>query len=159
MTHYSHLRTPRKFPFTINQEGQPDIIVDTVSKEVLPNLYDFYTKFAYSTNGISKDDFVDREDFITKALNRETYYARVSESDQIVGFLQGYPSPLCRSVKPIYNAGYRVRDPEFGGFMAYALAASVMHAELIGYKGLIGRTATLNPAAFQGITYLSPSFY
>ena len=159
MTHYSHLKVTHKIPFTIKHQGEPDVIVDRTSHEVLPRLHEFYMKFAYSTNGLSEDEFVDKDDFITKALNRETYYARVSETDQIVGFLQGYPSPLCRSVKPIYNAGYRVRDPEFGGFMAYALALSVMHAELIGYKGLIGRTATLNPAVFQGITFLDPSFY
>ena len=150
MTHYSHLRTPRKFPFTINQEGQPDIIVDTVSKEVLPNLYDFYTKFAYSTNGISEDDFVDRDDFIAKALKRQTYYARVSETGKIVGFLQLYPSPLCRSAEPIYVAGYRVKDPASGGYMAQVMAATSLQAESSGYRGLIGRVATLNPRAYQG---------
>ena len=150
MTHYSHLRTPRKFPFTINQEGKPDIIVDTVSKEVLPNLYDFYTKFAYSTNGISEDDFVDRDDFIAKAFKRQTYYARVSETGKIVGFLQTYPSPLCRSAKPLYVAGYRVKDPAYGAYMAHALAAVLLRDELNGYRGLMGRASALNPPAYQG---------
>ena len=65
--------------------------------------------------------------------------------------MQIFPTTLCRSLKPVYNAAYTVRDTAYKGVAEPAIAAGLVEAQRQGYIGFLGRVATINHPTYQGM--------
>ena len=88
MSYFANIQTPSEFPLTIKINNRRNVVMERAPVNILPDLFEFYNKFAFTTNGIGTDDYSDLDDFVSKAANRYTFYMRESETDRIILFLQ-----------------------------------------------------------------------
>ena len=70
---------------------------------------------------------------------------------------QIYPSPICRSVSPLYNAAYSVRHSDYKGMLVELVGLILARSLPLGYKGLFGRACVYNPPSFAPILNIGVS--
>ena len=138
-------------PYTIKQDGKPDIIFDWMPFDELPKAHDFWLKFAFQDDGCSRDEFSGVDDFVEKAYGRLTYYCYEVGSGKIVGFYQLCRASLCRGLDTIYNSGYAIRDPDYKGVAPVALGLIFNAARARGQRGALSRTTPRSTGAYQGM--------
>lgn len=83
-----------------------DTLVDRVTEEDRVGVGQLIMSAAARGDGLSKDQFPTEQhvdDFL--ALGYNFCFKDVSKNGKIYGFVNVYDSPLCRSTKPVLNAG------------------------------------------------------
>ena len=137
-------------PYTIKQGGKPDIIFNWIPFENIPEVYDFWVKYAFQDDGCSHDEFTSADDFAKKAYGRLTFYCHVVGSGRVVGFYQLMRSTICRSLETNYYAGYAIRDPEYKGVARVAQGLLFQISKAEGKRGILARTTPLSTGAYLG---------
>ena len=134
-------------PFTTVLEDK-EVIVDIVPNSSLPNVYKFFCEYAATT--ISVDEFLDEQDFVAKSSARDNFGIHEKISERLIVWMQLYPSPVCRSVSPVFHAGYTVIASDYRGNFSQVGAYLALQAFRHGYHGMMARACVISPAAFQG---------
>ena len=75
-------------PFILKLRNESTLIVEEVPVVGLPELYEFFCTYAKYKNGVSEDEFVDEDDFVTKSAQRINFSLREVDSKRLVAYVQ-----------------------------------------------------------------------
>ena len=142
-------------PYTIKQDGKPDIIFNWIPFEKFPEVYDFWVNYAFQDDGCSHDEFTDADDFATKAFGRLTFYCYEVGSGRVVGFYQLRRPAMGRGLESFYYAGYAIRDPEYKGVARVVQGLMFRISKANGKRGLLAKTTPLSTGAYLGMMIMA----
>lgn len=149
------------FPVSIKLGDNLTITIDHMKEHHLGEIYQMFQTYGKTGEGICQYEYESPDDFKERFWQQsDEALVGITDSGSMVFAMTNTPSPLCRSSKPLFHAGYIVKHPDFEekgiGTILDVFNLHALIAKKYGYIGSLGRTCTTTPAHHSSRHEIAP---